>query len=85
MLAFIALTIAMAGSAVAASGVLVTSSKQIKAHSIALSDLSKSTVKKLRGKRGLRGLTGATGAQGARARPAPPARATSTRPATPAS
>ncbi len=65
VLAFIALTIAMAGSAVAASGVLVTSSKQIKAHSIALSDLSKSTVKKLRGKRGLRGLTGATGAQGA--------------------
>jgi hypothetical protein len=64
VVAIAALVVSMAGSATAA-GVLITSSRQVKAHSLQASDLSASAVKSLRGKRGLRGLRGLTGAAGA--------------------
>ena len=64
VVAIAALVVSMAGSATAAS-VLITSSRQVKAHSLQASDLSTSAAKSLRGKRGLRGLRGLTGAAGA--------------------
>jgi len=60
----IALLLVSAGTGVAASKYRITSSKQVKAGSISLSDLSKSARRALRGNRGPAGAAGAQGAPG---------------------
>ena len=59
-----ALVMATIGTSVAASGYTITSSKQIKAGSISLSDLSPGARKALRGERGPAGPPGLDGADG---------------------
>lgn len=65
IVALVALTVAMSGTAVAASNVLITSSKQIKNGVIGTADLSKKARTSLTGKAGKAGPAGATGAAGA--------------------
>jgi hypothetical protein len=60
-----ALVMATIGTSVAATGYLITSSKQIKAGSISLSDLSKSARKELHAARGPVGPEGPEGEEGA--------------------
>jgi hypothetical protein len=60
-----ALVMAMIGTSVAATGLMITSSKQIKPGSISLSDLSKSARKGLHGARGPEGPEGPEGEIGA--------------------
>jgi hypothetical protein len=59
-----ALVMATIGTSVAATGYIITSSKQVKAGSISLSDLSASAHKALRGARGPEGPAGDTGDDG---------------------
>jgi hypothetical protein len=59
-----ALVMATIGTSVAASGYIITSSKQIKPGSISLSDISKSARKELRGARGPAGPEGEIGDDG---------------------
>ena len=59
-----ALVMAAIGTSVAASGYTITSSKQIKPGSVALSSLSKSARQALRGERGPAGLQGEDGLDG---------------------
>jgi hypothetical protein len=64
VVAVCALVVALGGSATAA-GFLIDSSKDIKSHSIAVSDLSRNAVKELRGHKGSKGSKGAQGPAGA--------------------
>jgi hypothetical protein len=72
IVALVALSVAMSGTAVAASKVLVTSSAQIKNGVVGTADLSKKARKALAGKTGRTGAPGAAGAAGP-AGPAGPA------------
>ncbi len=65
MIALVALIVATSGTAVAASGVLITSTKQIKNGAVSSADLSPTARKALSAKPGPIGATGATGATGA--------------------
>ena len=56
--------LALAGTAYGASKVLITSSSQVKAGSLAASDLSRSARTTLKGSRGPAGPAGANGAPG---------------------
>lgn len=62
--AIVALVMASTGTGVAAAKYLITSSKQIKAGSISLSDLSQDARASLRGQRGATGSTGLQGPAG---------------------
>ena len=65
VIALVALIVATSGTAVAASGVLITSTKQIKNGAVSSADLSPTARKALSAKPGPIGATGATGATGA--------------------
>ena len=65
VVALVALLVAMSGTAVAASKVLITSSSQIKNGAISSADLSKKARKSLTGKAGKTGAAGAPGPAGA--------------------
>jgi hypothetical protein len=64
--------LALAGTAYGASKILITSSSQVKAGSLAASDLSKSARKTLKGNRGPAGTPGLAGAPGPQGPPGAP-------------